>query len=262
MLVFSAILPHSPLLIENVGKENTKKLEHTINALKKLEENFYASKPETVIILTPHTHVHGNSFMINFAPKFTAKLKDFGDFHTSDIYYGDNGLAHIIKEHLETKLPLQLTTIKNLDYGSIIPLCFLTAHHKEIKIIPISYSNNASFADHFNFGEELAEQINHTNKRVAVIASAELSHKLTKDAPDGYVSGAKKFDQKIIDLLKKKKITEILETETKQVDNVGATEFKSLLILLGILAEHHYTPEFLSYEGPFGAGYLVMNFEM
>ncbi|PIR93424.1 hypothetical protein COT99_00895 [Candidatus Falkowbacteria bacterium CG10_big_fil_rev_8_21_14_0_10_43_10] len=259
MLIFSAIVPHSPLLIETVGREHTKKLAATIEALKKMEGDFYAAQPETVIIISPHGQINEKSFVINFSPEFKGNFGEFGDLATKDEYAGDNALSYRIKERLETTLPLQLTTVESLDYGCLTPLHFLCAHKKNVKIVPIS-SSGLDLPEHYKFGRALIEEIAENTKRIAVIASAETSNKLTKDSPDGYLAGAKKFDQKIIKLLKEKQYEEIINLDPKQVVKTGTEEIKAIAILLGIIVEINCRPELLSYESPFGIGHLVMEF--
>ncbi|MDP3900138.1 MAG: AmmeMemoRadiSam system protein B [bacterium] len=261
MLVFSAIVPHSPILIEQIGKDNTKKVNQTISALNSLAEHFYAAAPDTVIVLTPHGNTHDNAFLINFSPKFIGKLDEFGDFATKEEYYGDNALSYRIKERLEVKMPIQLTTIKNLDHGSLIPLHFLCKKNKTAKIIPISGSK-LSFDKHFELGEELADHIQMEKSRIAVIASVELSHKLNKKSPVGYSPIAKNFDKKIIEYLTTCDYEGIKNLEVKKIEQAGANELNTLMIYLGIMAEHHCAADLMSYEGPFGIGYLVMNYQL
>jgi MEMO1 family protein len=51
-LVFAAISPHPPLLIPSIGKEAIKKIQKTKEALEKLEEDLYLSRPEIIIIIS------------------------------------------------------------------------------------------------------------------------------------------------------------------------------------------------------------------
>ena len=259
MLVFSAITPHTPLLIPSIGKEHTAKLAATVNALKKLEGDFYASIPETLIIISPHGPANEQSFVINFSPEYKSHLKEFGDLATKITSHGDNALSYQIKESLETASPLRLTTVEQLDYSFLTPLYFLCAHRQDIKIVPVS-SSGLNLEEHFKFGQALAEEISVDEKRIAVIASAETSNKLSKDSPNGYAAGAKKFDQKFIELIKQKNYQEITALEEKQLEKMGCLEYKAIAVLLGIMAERNCRAQLLSYEYPFGVGHLTMEF--
>jgi len=259
MLSFSAITPHTPLLISTVGKDNTAKLRLSLQSLQNLEADFYSAQPETLIIISPHGQAGINSFVLNFSPNYSGNFKEFGDLVTKTEYRGDNALSYKLKEALETKKPLQLTTEEQLDYSFLVPLHFLCAHRKDIKIVPIS-SANLSLDEHFKFGQALAEEILSETKRIAVIASAETSNKLSKASPNGYAAGAKKFDQKFVDLIKQKNCQGILAIDDKQLEKLGCLEYKAIFVLFGILAEHNCEPKFLSYEYPFGVGHLTMEF--
>jgi AmmeMemoRadiSam system protein B len=258
-IVYSAIVPHPPLLIPAIGKENREIIKNTVQAYKKIEENLYAHRIETIVIISPHGLVMSNAFTMNLSPEFSIAFEEFGDLATKGKLAGDIGLAYKIRESLETNTPLQLISEQNLDHGSGIPLWLLTQSMKQVKIIPIYYSG-LNLEAHFKFGQLLKKQLMKHQKRIAVIASGDLSHRLTKDAPAGYSRQGAKFDKKLTEYLKNKKTPDILRLDEKMIDDAGECGLKSIMILLGTLDGIKYEPQILSYEGPFGVGYLVANF--
>jgi AmmeMemoRadiSam system protein B len=198
---------------------------------------------------------------MNLSPEFEGNFKEFGDLTTKLHLSGDIGLAHKIRERLETRAPLQLISESELDYGSGVPLYLLTRHLPEIKIIPLYYSG-LDLEAHFKFGQLLKREFMVNKNRIAVIASGDLSHRLTHDAPAGYSPKAKKFDKKIIENLTKKKTKNILKMKDNFIAEISECGLKSIVILLGVLDGVEYQPEILSYEATFGVGYLVMNFKL
>ncbi|PLX20972.1 AmmeMemoRadiSam system protein B [Candidatus Parcubacteria bacterium] len=258
-IVFSAISPHSPILVQSIGKENTNRLSATLNSIKKLESSLIESKPDTIFIISPHGSVQNNSFTMNLSPKFTGTFEEFGDHSTTLKYKGDFGLAYKIRERLETKAPLQLMSNEKLDYGSLVPISLLTQKLPNLKIIPIYYSG-LSHQEHFDFGVLLQRELIYNNERIAVVASGDLSHSLSKDSPAPYSSKGKKFDAKLIEYLKKNDIDSILKMKETLIKEANECGLKSILILQGILSKIKHDPKMLSYEHPFGVGYLVMNF--
>ncbi|HLD27763.1 MAG TPA: AmmeMemoRadiSam system protein B [Patescibacteria group bacterium] len=258
-LIFGAIVPHPPLLIPAIGRDNLKEMEKTGRSFKELEEILYAKKPDTIIVISPHGNLMTEAFTINHSPVLKADFEDFGDLETKLEFKNDNALAYQIRESLETKLPLVLTTVERLDHGVSVPLYYLTRHLPDFRIIPVGYSM-LSFAEHFAFGAAIRRVLNLTNKRVAVIASGDLSHRLTLEAPAGFSERGREFDAKLIELLKQKDLKSILKLNSDLVKEAGECGLKSILILLGVLDEINYQPEILSYEAPFGVGYLVANF--
>jgi len=260
-IVLSAIVPHPPLIIPFIGKENTERLKNTIQAYGKLEEYIYTSHIDTIVIISPHGFIQPNSFSINLNPKFIGDFEEFGDCTTEVKLNGNIGLAYKIRERLETRAPIQSITTEKLDYGSSVPLYNLTKHLPGMRIIPIYYSG-LDLESHYNFGKLLKRELVLSNNRVAVIASGDLSHRLSKDAPSGYSPKAKKFDKKLIEYLSNSKIKDILNMNHDLIHDACECGLKSIVMLLGILNSINNKPEILSYEAPFGVGYLVMNFKL
>lgn len=258
-IVFSAIVPHSPILIPQIGKENLKRLDATAKSYNELALDLEKSSPETILIISPHGIMQTNSFTMNMCPNYTGSFEDFGDFSTKMNWNGDVGLTHRIREKLETKAPLQLTSQEKLDHGTSIPLFLLTQKIPRIKVIPLYYSG-MNLEAHFNFGKLLGHEALFNKERIALIASGDLSHRLTKDAPGGYSTKAKKFDKKLIDLLQKNKFSELTKFSQAEIAEAGECGLKSILILTGVLENIKHKPQLLSYEFPFGIGYLNMNF--
>ena len=54
----------------------------------------------------------------------------------------------------------------------------------------------------------------------------------------------------------------ILNLDSELIERAGECGLRSFVILLGVLDGLEIKPEILSYEGPFGVGYLVASFEV
>jgi MEMO1 family protein len=258
-IVFSAFVPHSPLLIKEIGKVNSDKLAVTDNALAKLSTELEQSRAQTVLVISPHGPVRSGFFTMNLRPEFRTDLEEFGDFSNQQKWPGNIGLAYRIREKLETSAPLQLLSEEKLDYGASVPLIKLTAG-LQLSIIPLYYSG-LSFEAHFKFGTLLNRELMVSKENIAVIASGDLSHRVTKDAPAGYSPKGKKFDQKVIDLILKNKNQDLLGLDPEFAREAGECGLRSLLILAGILDRVKCQVQLLSYEAPFGVGYAVVQFK-
>ncbi|MEK7159805.1 MAG: AmmeMemoRadiSam system protein B [Patescibacteria group bacterium] len=256
MLVFAGIVPHPPILIPTVGKENIKKLKKTLTAFDIFEEELVKANPDTIIIISPHGDINFDAFSINTHQEYNANFKAFGDFTTKFNFKPDLQFINELKGKNETKLPIQLFSDKNLDHGASIPLFYLFRKQNKAKIVPIIYSM-MSYHKHVEFGELIRETICSLDKRYAVIASGDLSHRLSMQAPAGFSPSAKEFDKKLIQLLKKKNLEAILNLDQKQIEDAAECGLRSILILLGVIHQMNYEFEVLSYESPFGVGYLV-----
>lgn len=259
-LVFAAITPHPPLLIPAIGKDNLKKIDKTKKALEKLEEDLYLSKPDVILIISPHGTIFSDAFSINLCSTYQTDLREFGDLTTNLSYKGDMHLANSIREATKSKeYKTVMISEPTLDHGVAVPLYYLTPHTPHISILPLGFSSFDA-KTHIDFGHLIKDVIMHTNRRVAVIASGDLSHALTSDAPAGYNQKGVEFDAKIQELLSSHNTAGLLQLEPAFIDEAAECGFRSFLILMGVLRDVNYTYESYSYEGPFGVGYLTANF--
>ena len=262
MLIFSSFVPHPPLLIPEVGKENLEKLKSTIDAYKNLETELYSLNPDLIFIISSHANKRGGEFFtINQQPKLNVNFKNFGDLITDLKFDNDIGFGYKIKESCEDDLPIILTADSELDYGSGVPLFYLTQHLPQIKIVSIGYAD-LSLNQHLKFGQIIRKQIGLSEKRIAVIASGDLSHKLHQDSPAGFSPMAQEFDRQLVKLVNEKNIDALINMDKKLIAEAGECGLRSLITLLGIIKEINYQPQKLSYEAPFGIGYLVQNFRV
>lgn len=260
-IVFSAFTPHPPLLIPQIGKENLKRIDQTVKAYNKLAIELKNSEADSILVISPHGVVQQDAFTMNLAPKFSCNFEDFGDFATKKDWTGDIALAYRIREKLETTAPLQLISQQTIDHGTSVPIFLLTEKLPNIKIMPLYYSG-LSLEAHFKFGQLLQHELIVNKEKIAIVASGDLSHRITKDAPAGYSPKGKKFDKKIIKYLSENKPEEILNLDPNLIIEAGECGLRSMLIQQGIMDGIKHEPQTLSYEAPFGVGYLTMNFKL
>ncbi|MFH1207866.1 MAG: AmmeMemoRadiSam system protein B [Patescibacteria group bacterium] len=199
MIVFSAITPHPPILIPDIGKDNVRFIKKTTAALERLAEDLYAAKPDTIVIISPHGTMHTDAFSLNMSSDFDIHFKEFGDLRTKIHLKGDIRLIHHYKEILESTQRVVLNNSIELDHGAGVPLYFLTKalDLKKLRIIPVSYSL-LDYEKHYRFGMALQQDMLNDTKRIAIIASGDLSHRLSEDAPAGFSHWAKKFDETLV----------------------------------------------------------------
>lgn len=258
-LVAAAIIPNSPILIPTIGDFDTReKLKKTISSINTIKENFEKIKPDTIIIISPRINKFKNSFCINISENFNGDFINFGELKTNINLKGDIGLVLNLRED-EKDEDIKIITQSKLDYELSVPLYFITQNIKP-RIIPID-SSNLNLKNHFEFGKKMKDVLLDTNKKIAIIASANLSCRSKKESPLGYTKKAEMFNKKIIELLETKNKTGIINMKEHLIKDVAEYGIKPITTLMGILNEVNYKPETLSFEDPIGIGYLTMNFK-
>ncbi|MCD5396477.1 MAG: MEMO1 family protein [Candidatus Pacebacteria bacterium] len=260
MLKIASFLPHPPIIIPTIGSPlDLRKVDRTVSSLKKIAKIYAEIRPETIIVVSPHAPLSPELFLFNSSKNLLGQFLQFGDFETHLAFKNDLELLEEILSSLKKEnIPCGIIESKELDHGTLVPLYYLR-EKINFKLISFSYSLLPREA-HFKLGKVLQKVIKNSSKKIAFIASGDLSHCLTYDAPGGFSPRGKEFDQKIIKFLEERKVKEILNLNEGLVEEAGECGFRSLLILLGILDGIGWKAEIFSYEAPFGVGYLVANF--
>ena len=170
-------------------------------------------------------------------------------------------LEKLGKKLQELNPDLIIISAPHPDWGFNVPLFFLAKDFKgEIETYLIGLEEPRFY---FEEGEKVYKsKVKSQKSKVAIIASGDLSHCLKDDGPYGFHPDGPKFDKDLIESLKKKDIEKILKLG-ELYPGAGECGLRSFCFLLGILEESgiNYQPEILSYEGPFGVGYLVVDFK-
>lgn len=262
MMCFAAITPHTPLLIPTIGKENLKKLETTRLALGRLAEEIYAAQPDTIVVISSHSIQHEDAFSINLHDEYLMDFKDFGDLATTRRFAPDVEFITQVQRHMEgLGIPFTLDSNASLDYGTGVPLYCLTEQLPNVRIVPLSYCG-LSFKKHLQFGSALKDVIESSHQRIAIIASGDLSHCLSSESPLGFKPDGEAYDQKILEAVRGVSTAILLAPPIEWIRNANACIHEQLLILFGALEKKNVRAEILSYESPFGVGYLVAQFHL
>ena len=112
---------------------------------------------------------------------------------------------------------------------------------------------------HFNFGKVLGKVLQESSKVVSIIVSSDLSHRIASGSPAGYSPQGRIFDKKLVDLFRQKNIEGILNIEPELFEEAGECGLLSIVILLGAICNMRWDIKSMSYEAPFGVGYLAAN---
>ena len=256
-LVFSAIAPHPPIMVPEVGGESIAAVAKSIAAMAELTKRLISSGAESIVLISPHAPLEANSFVAYDGPEVYGDFSNFRAPETGFTADVDEKLLEAIKDSAASK-NYQLTTLPehDLDHGSAVPLYFLLQNGWEGKVVLLGYSF-LSNDDHLRFGACIKSAVDEVGRRVAFIASGDLSHRLQPNAPAGYNPEAHVFDEQVVDALRSNAPERIVDIDHDLRRLAGECGYRSMLIALGATSELPSLCEVLNYEAPFGVGYLV-----
>lgn len=260
MIVFSAVVPHAPFLIPNIGKDAYDQLKRTVDALHQVEERLAFAKPDTLVIISPHAPRYPDAFSANMSPQFHAHMQDFGD-HETVVPARVNYLLldRVHRGMREEKIPFTLRSSDALDYGYTVPLTYLSPHLPNWNILPIAPSEQP-LVQQAQFGEALYHVLQGEDARIAVIASADLCHHTAPGNKQQITPETQAYDEHIRAAMKEKRL-ELITQDPLPADRRPCGE-RPVAILLGLLKDLNTTTEELCYEAPFGVGYSTTIFHV
>lgn len=262
MIVFAGFTPHTPLLVPNVGKDAHKKMALTVGSMERLGDELYAAMPDTIVVISAHAIQHDDAFSANLHDPYRVDLSAFGDLATSRTYESNASLIDAIQRAVRrAQLPFTLDSSPTLDYGSAVPLLAMLPESFRPRVVPISYGGLDAKAQ-FDFGRALKDVLSSRPERIAVIASGDLAHCLTSDAPSGFKPEGAVFDASVREAVEQASASRLLALDQDVVEASDECGYRPLLVELGVLDGMHLRPEVFSYEFPFGVGYLVAQFHL
>jgi MEMO1 family protein len=256
-LVFSGIAPHPPIMVPEVGRESIAGVVDSIDAMSELTKRLIDSGAETVVLISPHAPLEVDSFVAYEGPQVSG---DFSRFNAPGTYFTtavDEELLTAIKDAAASE-DYEVTTLHEheLDHGTAVPLYFLLRNGWRGKVVTLGYSF-LSNDDHLRFGSCIRKAVDQVGRRVAFIASGDLSHRLKPQAPAGYNPNAHVFDEQVVDAVRSNDPQRIVDIDFNLRRLAGECGYRSMLVAIGASSELPLSCEVLSYEAPFGVGYLV-----
>jgi MEMO1 family protein len=256
-LVFSGIAPHPPIMVPEVGRESIESVRNSIDAMAELTRRVIESGAESVILISPHAPLEVDSFVAYEGPEVYG---DFANFYAPGTEFSatvDTELLAAITSAAE-KENYRVSTLPDdlLDHGTSVPLYFLLRNGWSGPVVALGYSF-LSNDDHLRFGSCIARAVDQVGRRVAFIASGDLSHRLKSTAPAGFNPSAHLFDEEVVNALRSNAPRRIVTIDPGLRKLAGECGYRSMLVAIGATSELPLTCEVLNYEAPFGVGYLV-----
>ncbi|MFN2579342.1 MAG: AmmeMemoRadiSam system protein A [Pyrinomonadaceae bacterium] len=256
-LVFAGIAPHPPIMVPEVGREAIAEVRNSIDAMVEFTHRVISSKAETVIIISPHAPLEENVFIAYAGPQIYGNFARFrAPTVTVQAELDDDLLIEIANAAARQHLIVMKIDGFDLDHGTAVPLYFLQKNGWAGKVVALGYSY-LSNEDHVRFGNCVRAAVEKLGRRAALIASGDLSHRLKPEAPAGYNSDAHLFDEEIVDAIRSCAMNRIVDIHPDLRRTAGECGYRSLLVAIGATQHLNANCNVISYEAPFGVGYLV-----
>lgn len=257
------IVPHPPLIVPEVGRGQEKEIQKTIDAYREVARRIAALAPDTVVVISPHAVLYADYFHISPGEQARGDFGRFGALGAGITTRYDAQFVSALAGRAE-KEGIAAGTLgereKTLDHGTLVPLCFLSRCASGCKVVRIGLSG-LPLIDHYRLGKCIAQTAESLERKIVLIASGDLSHKLKADGPYGFAPEGPEFDRIVTQAMAAGDFLRLLTLPPDFCEAAAECGLRSFVIMAGALDGRAVRPELLSYEGPFGVGYAVCAFE-
>ena len=150
----AVMVPHPPLIIPDVGRGQEKAIQATIDAYHEAAKIIASWKPDTVVVLSPHSIMYADYFHISPG---TEASGDFGQFRAPQVkihvQYDTEFVELLCQEAEAREIPAGTMgeRDKRLDHATMIPLWFLNHYYTDYKTVRIGLSG-LPLSQHYMLG--------------------------------------------------------------------------------------------------------------
>lgn len=255
------IVPHPPLIVPAVGNGRERGIWRTIDSYREAANRIAGLAPETIVVVSPHATLYADYFHVSPGRSAKGSLKQFGAPHIYSAAYDEAFVERLSLLCEQRGFPAGTLGEKSpaLDHGTLIPMHFIDERYSGYQLVRCGISG-LSRRDHYVFGQLLGEAAASLGRSVVLIASGDLSHKLTPDGPYGFAPEGPLLDEALVEAMRGGDFGAFLSLDPALCEKGAECGLSGFIVMAGALDRKAVTPEFLSYEGPFGVGYAVCCF--
>lgn len=266
-LVFGSIAPHGSIAIaEWCTPEQRPLAARTRAGFETLARAFAAAAPDVTVLFTPH-HVHVEGHMAVVTAGAMHGVLEGGARHVEMRATVDRELARAARDAIAAAgVPIvgisygandPAGAVMPMDWATQIPIHFMGG--PAVPIVALAPARDLPWDMHVAAGRAIAAVAGASPKRVALIASCDHGHAHDPKGPYGFSPASKEFDDRVVDLVKRNALGELLSFDPAFVSDAKADSFWQMLMLHGAIGDR-WTSAFLSYEAPTYFGMLCAAF--
>ncbi len=257
MIVSTIVFPHPPLMLPEIGHGEEAVIEQTITACKDAARTLMQSQPDVIVVLSPHTILYSDYFHISPGEGAEGNFTAFGAPEVScSIRYDTQFVQALIEQTAAAGLPAGTEGQKDaaLDHATMLPMMFLAQEGTLPPVVRVGMSG-LPLLQHYQLGQCIAAT--QPEKRVAIVASSDLSHRLSEDGQYGYSPQGEAFDSQISDILSGAEFGRLFDITPECIREAGECGLRPIVMMAGALDGLSVEGSLLSYQAPLGVGYAV-----
>lgn len=256
-VTLAVLMPHAPILVPSVGKERLPEVDSSVRAMREVSREVVAAEPETIVLISPHTPRQPMAFPVWAQERVRGTFAPFGaPGEVVDLPVDVEFLQKLSDAAPRAGATLHAMRGDALDHGALVPLWFLheAGWRGPTVILGLNWPGAGGLRA---LGQAIATTARETGRKIAIVASGDMSHRLIPGAPSGYEPTAKQFDQTFVETLRRKAYRDVDRIDPGLQNRAAEDVVDSTVVALSAVDWATDGGRVLSYEGPFGVGYTV-----
>ncbi len=274
-LVYACIAPHGSEAIAELSSErNRRKFRRTTDGLRKLGIEVAKTKPDTIVIATPHSLRLSRNIGIILSENSSGTLRASPHSRRAISVKAkcDVGFAtQLLERSRRAHLPVVganygtnegITSDMPMDWGALVPLWFMLPRcERKPRVVIVTPSREIPLAKNFQFGRVIADRAEAIRKkRIVFVASADQAHTHKRDGPYGYSSKAGEYDSFVLDALSHNRIGDVMKLSPALVEAAKPDSLWQMAVLAGVADRVNLQAKLVSYDTPTYFGMICANF--
>nr|WP_320133908.1 class III extradiol dioxygenase subunit B-like domain-containing protein [uncultured Holophaga sp.] len=254
----AVLMCHAPIVIPAIGGARGRDCALTTAAMAVAARSVVASGVSRVVLLSPHLPRRAEAFSWKSGTRWVGSFAAFGRPDLKMAFEADleaaEALAHVAARD---RVPLDPSGDGPMDHGALVPLWFLgeAGYTGRVLILGFPWELGQGLAECFAMA--LGEAMDELEGPWGLVASGDMSHRLKAGAPSGYHPRAQDFDRAVVACVEAGTPGGVSGIPAGLRALAAEDVVESLQTAAPLLGGHRGGSRVLSYEGPFGVGYLV-----
>ena len=249
----AVLMCHAPIVVPPIAGSRAAECSTTTDAMREAARALVAHEPELLVLLSPHAPRKPDAWGISYASVLTGSFARFGHGSLAYVCTGAPDAARCLADEARARGLDTHDIGGSLDHGALVPLHFVQEAGYEGPVLLVALPFPGADTE-VEFGRAIDAASARMGRRWAVLASGDMSHRLTRDAPSGFDPLARTFDSAFVNFLRRGDIVRAVTLDGELAERAAEDVVQSTATALGAIGNARGT-RVLAYEGPFGVGY-------
>jgi AmmeMemoRadiSam system protein A len=266
----AVLMCHAPIVLPQIAGAEAARCQVTTQAMHRAARALLAHEPDVIVLVSPHAPRARTRWGISHEENLDGSFARFGHGELALTFRGAPAAARALAAAAEGEgLTTHALPAQALDHGALVPLYFLheasgflqashaadeTRYTPRILLVALPHPG-LSTRHEVSFGAAVRAAAQASGERWAVLASGDMSHRLTPDAPGGYDPRAREFDRLFVELVQRGDLRAAIALPPELVECAGQDCVQSTAVAAGAVRFAADGAHTFGYEGPFGVGY-------